>query len=73
MYIIRCECTSASQCETGQCERGRCVGTQVEGVVGIDVRYDDFHDEVIRRTRSGCQGNSRYVSEVAIRNYVMYV
>ena len=33
----------------------------MEGVVGIDVRYDDFHDEVIRRTRSGCQGNTRYV------------
>ena len=57
--FIRCGCSSSSECETGQCERGRCVGTQVEGVVGIDVRYDDFHDEVIRRTRSGCQGNTR--------------
>ena len=58
-YFIRCECTLASECVTGHCERGRCVGTQVEGVVGIDVRYNEFHDEVIRRTRSGCQGNTR--------------
>jgi len=54
MYIsIRCECTMMSECETGQCERGRCVGTQVEGVVGIDIRYDDFHAEVYSRVKNG--------------------
>ena len=51
--FIRCECTLSSECETGQCERGRCVGTQVEGVVGIDIRYDDFHSEVINRADTG--------------------
>ena len=40
-----------SECETGRCERGRCVGTQVEGVVGIDIRYDDFHDQVLLQVR----------------------
>ena len=48
------------QCVTNLCERGRCVGTQVEGVVGIDIRYDDFHAEVMSRTRSMCQGNTRW-------------
>lgn len=47
----RCPCTSMSECETGRCERGRCVGTQVEGVVGIDIRYDDFHDQVLLQVR----------------------
>lgn len=42
-----------SECETGRCERGRCVGTQVDGVIGIDVRYDDFHTQVISRMSSG--------------------
>ena len=42
-----------SQCVTGLCERGRCVGTQVEGVVGIDMRYNDFHDQIINRLSSG--------------------
>ena len=58
-YFIRCECTSAMQCLTNHCERGRCVGTQVEGVVGIDIRYGDFHNEVMSRTRSMCQGDTR--------------
>ena len=53
VIVIRCECTLSSECETGRCERGRCVGTQVEGVVAIDIRYDDFHAEVISRTDSG--------------------
>ena len=51
--FIRCECTVISERETGRCERGRCVGTQVEGVVGIDIRYDVFHDLIIGRLRNG--------------------
>ena len=42
-----------SQCETGRCERDRCVGTQVEGVVGIDVRYNNFHDQIMDRLEIG--------------------
>lgn len=41
------------QCESSRCERGRCVGTQVEGVVAIDIRYDDFHTQVITRMDDG--------------------
>ena len=42
-----------SERETGHCERGRCVGTQVEGVVGIDIHYDVFHDLIIGHLRNG--------------------
>ena len=42
-----------SQCATGRCERTRCVGTQVEGVIGIDIRYDDFHAQVLNRLMRG--------------------
>ena len=47
----RCDCDIDSQCATGRCERTRCVGTQVEGVIAIDIRYDDFHTLILSRLR----------------------
>lgn len=50
----QCYCFDASTCQSGFCVNNICTNRKVEGVVGMDLQYDTFHQRVSTQLDAAC-------------------